>query len=60
MTKEEYLKTQADIILNEVTLAMTVGVMQKVATETALKRFNDLTAKEKKKALSGEAGKSSK
>ena len=60
MTKEEYLKTQADIILNEVPLAMTVGVMQKVATETALKRFKSLTAKEKKKALSGEAGKSSK
>lgn len=59
MTKEEYLKNQADIILNEVTLAMTVGVMQKVAKETALARFNKLTAKEKKKALSEEAGKSS-
>ena len=59
MTKEEYLNNQADIILNEVTLAMTVGVMQKVAKETALKRFNELTAKEKKKALSEEAGKSS-
>ena len=58
MTKEEYLKNQADIILNKVTLAVTVGVMQKVATETSLKRFNDLTAKEKKKALSGETGQS--
>ena len=60
MTKEEYLKNQADIILNEVTLAMTVGVMQKVATETSLKRFTELTAKEKKKALSGEVGESGK
>ena len=59
MTKEDYLKRQADIILNEVTLAVTVGVMQKVATETSLKRFNELTPKEQKKALSGEAGQSS-
>ena len=59
MTKKEYLKEQADIILNkEITLPMIVEIMRKVATDTSLTRFNELSKKEQKLALSGEAGQS--
>ena len=59
MTKKEYLKEQADIILNnEITLPMIVEIMRKVATDTSLTRFNELSKKEQKLAISGETGQS--
>lgn len=61
MTKEEYLKEQADIILNkEITLPMIVEIMRRVATDTSLNRFNELSKKEQKKALSKKVGESDK